>query len=76
MDKKKLTTAIATDMVDRIEFLQDQIHAVYAEANTYDGMNNCNVIRDAVKARAEREYADFRASDLLASFDVEEDKAA
>lgn len=70
---KKLTTAIATDMVNRIEALQNQIDAIYTEANTnYDGMGNSNVIRDAVKARAELRDAEFRSSDLLASFDIED----
>lgn len=72
---KKLTTAIATEMVDRIEALQEQIDAIYREANSYDGQGNSNVIRDAVKARAELADAQFRAGDLLASFDFE-DKAA
>jgi len=73
MHPRKLTTAIATDMVDRIEALQNQITAIYAEANTYDGMGNSNVIRDAVNARAELRDAEFRSADLLASFDVADD---
>lgn len=69
--KPKLTTAIATDMVNRIEALQEQIDAVYAEANLkYDGMGNSNVIRDAVKLREELRDAEFRAGGLLASFDA------
>lgn len=70
---RKLTTAMATDMVDRIEALQSQIDEIYAEANTY-GMGNSNVLRDAVKARAELREAEYNASALLASFDVEDDE--
>ena len=48
--KPKLTTAIATKMVDRIEALHAQIDDVYAEATQqYAGSGNSNVIRDAVK---------------------------
>lgn len=72
---KKLTTALATDMVNRIEALNDQIFAIYREANEYDGMGNSNVIRDAVKARAARREAEFEASGLLASFDVVDEAA-
>lgn len=68
----KLTTAIATSMVDRIEALQKQIDEVYAEASTYDGTGNSNVIRDAVKARAEQREAEWNAGALLASFDAED----
>lgn len=75
MPTKKLTTAIATDMVDRIEALQEKITAIYAEANTFDGMGNSNLIRDAVNARAESRDAAFRCADLLASFDVADDDA-
>ena len=74
MAQNKLTTAIATDMVNRIEALQRQIDDIYAEANRFDGTGNSNVIRDAVQARAELRDAEFRSSDLLASFDVEEDQ--
>ena len=68
---KKLTTAIATDMVTRIEALQSQIDAVYREAEEYDGSGNSNVIRDAVKARADLRECEFQATGLLASFDAE-----
>lgn len=71
---KKLTTAIATDMVDRIEALQNQIGAIYAEANQYDGMGNSNVIRDAVKARNAQRESEFEASALLSSFDASDDR--
>lgn len=71
---KKLTTAIAANMVDRIEALQNQISEVYAEANQYDGMGNSNVIRDAVKARNEQREAEYNVSALLASFDVVDDE--
>lgn len=66
---KKLTTAIATDMVNRIEALQKQIDAIYREANEYS-MGDGNVIRDAWKARAELREAEYNASALLASFDA------
>jgi hypothetical protein len=69
---KRLTTAIATELVDRIEALQRQIDEVYAEANSYDGTGNSSVIRDAVKARAELREAEYNASALLASFDAED----
>lgn len=70
---KKLTTAIATDMVNRIEALQKQIDAVYAEANTYDGSGNSSVVRDAWKLRSELREAEYNAAALLASFDVEDE---
>ena len=70
---KKLTTAIATDMVDRIERLDDQIDAIYREANGYAGTNNGNVIRDAWKARKELREAEHNASALLGSFDATDD---
>lgn len=74
---KKLTTAIATDMVNRIEALQNQIDAIYASANLeYDGMGNSNVIRDAVKARAEVREAEYSAAALLESFDAVDDAMA
>ena len=69
---KKLTTAIATQMVDRIEALQDQIDLVYREANCeYAGNGNSNVIRDAWKARQAKREEAFNESALLAGFDVE-----
>ena len=68
---KKLTTAIARDMVSRIEALLEQISAIYAEANTYDGMGNSNIIRDAVAARKEQREAEYSVDALLGSFDVE-----
>ena len=66
---KKMTTAIATDMVNRIEALQDQINTVYREAYAY-GKGDENVIRDAVKARKELREAEYNASALLESFDA------
>jgi hypothetical protein len=71
---KKLTTAIATEMVKRIESLQAQIDAVYSQADDY-GCGNGNVIRDAVKARKAQREAEESASGLLASFDAEDDPA-
>lgn len=69
--RKKLTTAIATDMVRRIEALQDQIDAIYADAQlNYDGTNNGSLIREAIATRSEQRDAEFRASGLLESLDV------
>lgn len=70
MSKMKLTTAVATELVGRIESLHRQIDEVYAEARTYEGTNNDNVIRDAVKARKESREAYESAKGLLDSFDV------
>jgi hypothetical protein len=71
--RKKLTTAIATDMVERIEALQDQIDAIYTDAQlNYDGTNNGNLIREVIKARAEHRNAEFIAAGLLESLDVED----
>jgi len=73
---KKLTTAIATDMVTRIENLQDQIDAIYADAQcNYSGTNNGALIRDAVKSRKEQRDAEGYAAGLLESLDVEEEAA-
>ena len=73
---KKLTTAIATDMVDRIMKIKKEadaaVGAVYREAFDYDGANNANVIRDAVKAREEQNEAAWNAAALLESFDAED----
>lgn len=73
---KKLTTAIATDMVERIEKLQEQISAIYADATlNYSGTNNGALIREAVKARGAQREAEFEASGLLGSLDVEDEAA-
>lgn len=72
---KKLTSAIALEMVKRIEALQDQISAVYREAGDYDGTNNANVIRDIVKARDEQRDAEFIATGMLESLDIEDEAA-
>lgn len=73
---KKLTTAIATELVKRIETLQAQIDAVYSHAADYEGgYGNSNVIRDAVKERKSMLEAEYSASSLLASFDAEDDPA-
>ncbi len=72
---KKLTAAIALEMVKRIEALQDQISAVYREAGDYDGTNNANVIRDIVKARDEQRDAEFIATGMLESLDIEDEAA-
>ena len=71
MTKPKLTTAIATGMVARIESLHRQIDEVYADARHYEGTNNDNVIRDAVAARKDQRAAQESAKGLLDSFDVE-----
>jgi len=70
MSKKRLTTAIATEMVGRIESLQRQINEVYAEARSYEGTNNDNVIHDAVKARKDVREAQESAKGLLDIFDM------
>lgn len=77
MSKPKLTTAIATEMVDRLEALKKQYDAdtwaIYADArDNYAGTNNNSVIADALKAREELREAEFTASSLLASFDCED----
>lgn len=75
MGKPKLTTAIATQMVERIEVLQAKIDDIYAEAEQmYAGSRHSNVIRDAVKARKEMREVQFIAEGYLASFDVPEDE--
>jgi len=68
----KLTTAIAIDMVQRIEALQEKIDEIYAEARSYDGLNNDSVIHDAVAARRKKRDAQESEDALLGSFDVEE----
>jgi hypothetical protein len=74
---KKMTTAIATEMVARIRALHEQIHLVYREAGEYDGgAANINVIRDAVKASDELEEAKFSVDALLGSFDYKDEEAA
>jgi len=77
MTKPKLTTAIATEMVDRIEKIKNDsdaaILAIYIDArDNYAGVNNDSVISDAVKARRDLREAEFMASSLLASFDAED----
>jgi hypothetical protein len=67
----RLATAIATNMVDRIEALQDQIDAIYREANDCDGGGNTNVIRDAWNARQTRRQEEDNERALLGSFDAE-----
>lgn len=76
MTQKKLTTAIATQMVDRIEALHDQINAVYREATCdYDGSGNANLIRDAWKARRARREEEYNERALLESCDVRDETA-
>jgi hypothetical protein len=66
---KKLTASDAMKLVERIEALQEQIDAVYAEARTYEGINNDSVIHDAVVARRKQREAAELAENLLGSFD-------
>lgn len=77
--KEKLTTAIATGMVDRLVALKEQydadVRAIYAEADSYPGRGNSNVIRDALKARNELREAQYTAAALLESFDAEDEAA-
>lgn len=72
---KKLSTAEATRLVDQIEDLQNQISAIYAHVCQTYSAGDSNVIRDAVKARAELREAQYTASALLASFDAEDEAA-
>lgn len=68
----KLTTQIARGLVNKIEDYQARIAAIYAEARTYDGINNDNVIRDILAARKTEQDAREEASSLLGSFDIDE----
>lgn len=74
--KATMTTAVATAMVEKIERLEAEIAAVYADADmNYEPARSGNVIRDAVSHRAKmREDADS-ASALLASFDASDEAA-
>ncbi len=73
---KKLTTAIATEMVNRIEDLQNQISAIYREAGDYaGGVGNINSIREAVKAREDMRNAECIAQGNLEAFDLEDESA-
>lgn len=73
MAQKKMTTATATQMVEEIERLQNQIDTIYARANMdYGCSTNANVLRDAVKERKAMRDAAGQAEGLLASFDVED----
>ena len=67
---KQLTTAIATDMVHRIEALKEQIEAVCDESDTYDGKNNSDIIRDTVCARANLRKIQAATAALLNAFDL------
>lgn len=72
--KPKMTTAIATQMVEKIEKLQNEISATYADADmNYDPPRSGSVIRDAIKERAIQREAEFVGSGLLASFDATDD---
>ena len=72
--KPKMTTAIATLMVEDIERLEMQIAEIYADADlNYTPPNNSRVIRDAIKARAALREAEFEAAGLLESFDVKDE---
>ena len=73
----KLTSAIALEIVERLEALKakynDDVAAVYREVSTYDGHNNGNVISDIMKARAAVRDAEYDAQALIESFDSEGD---
>jgi len=70
---QKLTSTIALDMVRRIEIKQAEIDAIYAEARSYEGQHNDNVIRDAIEARTRLREAASDAEGLIGSFDWDED---
>jgi hypothetical protein len=61
-------------MIHRIEALKEQIASVYAEARTYDGVNNDRVLEDAILAREAQREAAEEALGLIGSFDVEDDE--
>ena len=69
----KLTSKIALELVEEIEALHDAIHAVYAKANEYEGINNSNVIIEAVEARKAAREAQYDADAYIESFDIEDD---
>jgi Lar family restriction alleviation protein len=71
----KLTSKIAIQLVERIEALNDQIHAVYREAGEYDGTNNINLIREIVDARAAVADSKVVAEGLLESLDLPDNDA-
>lgn len=69
--KPKMTTAIATAMIEKIERLQGEIASVYADADrNYGPPRNGSVLRDAIKARADLREAEYNAGALLESFDA------
>ena len=73
LKSKKLTRSIALSMAKRIEVLEEQIAAVYAEANEqYAGMGNSNLLRDVVKAREAERNAAWDTNALLEGFDTAE----
>lgn len=69
--KQKMTTAIATEMVERIEWLTSEIQSIYADADlNYDPPRSGSVLRDVIKEREVQREAELVAGGLLASFDV------
>ena len=67
----KMTTAIATAMVEKIERLQDEISAIYADADmNYVPQNTSKVLRDIIKERSAQREAEFMAAGMLEGFDV------
>lgn len=70
---EKLTSAIALDMVLRIESKQGEVADIYAEARSYEGQNNDNVIHDAIEARARLREAASDADGLIGSFDWDDE---
>jgi uncharacterized protein (UPF0335 family) len=67
-----MTSQIALTLIERVEALQRQIADVYAEARTYDGINNDRVLQDALAARSAKRDAEEEADALIRSFDFEE----
>lgn len=69
----KLTSSIALNLVERIEALNVQISEVYREAGEYDGINNINLIREIVDARAAAADSKVVAEGLVESIDLPEE---
>lgn len=73
--KSKMTTEIATKMIERIEALEEEIAQIYADADThYTPTNSGSELRSIIKERRAARDAEFMASGMLAAFDVAEDQ--
>lgn len=71
---KTMTTAVAKEMVEKIERLQDEIAAIYADVDmNYLPVRSSSVIRDIIKARAAMKESEFDAAALLGSFDAKDE---